>query len=117
MRLTLMAGLCLACSSAAMAAGEQGTGFNIHVAVSSEHRVILQAHDDQVLVVGSETTDSDFTEVTLDALSVQGITPEWGKAEVLLGCYQADVQVFQSVDNQWLAVAASQVSTTYCEGQ
>ncbi|MCG8466014.1 MAG: hypothetical protein MI750_14360 [Xanthomonadales bacterium] len=113
-RLTLIAGLCLVCSGSLMAAGEQGTGFNIHVAVSSDHRVILQAQDSHVLVVGSETTESDFTELTLDALSEQGIIPEWGKAEVVLGCFQADVQLFQNIGDDWQEVAASQVPTSFC---
>lgn len=95
----------------------EGTGRQqptIQLNISADQRAILSLSDEQQLVVGSGTLHQGYSELSLDAFGTQDTQSDWGHAEVLLGCHQADVLVYQNIDGQAVEVFASQIATDSC---
>ena len=120
-----VAALCLLNASPGFTENQQGTGVNgtqagndintINVTVTTDQRLILQAQGDNTRIIGSTEAQQNYGELILDQFSDGGqLTPDWGKAEVLLSCYVADVLLYQQQSDTWVQVAALQVATDYC---
>ena len=112
-RFWLLAGL-LILSQQSMASGEEGTGLNITLTIDENHRIIVQAESNNAFIIGQGTPETDYSELALDAIQQNQLTPHWGKAEVLLDCGFADVVVYQKVDEVWVETEVTRVMVDYC---
>lgn len=77
-------------------------------------RILLSFKHAQQLIAGSGTLNQGYSQLNLDAFGAQSTQSNWGHAEVLLGCHQADVLVYQNVDGLVLEVFATQIAIDHC---
>lgn len=104
-------------SSLAYAVGEQGTGENIQIIVDENDRVILQAQQGDLQTIGSNYSDNGYTVMELDAMSEDGMLPNWGAAEVALDCYSASVILYQRQGEALQEYSAHELVTDHCPRQ
>ena len=88
----------------------------LQLAVTDDQRVLIQLSDNQTLISGSAATEQGYGTLVLDAYdSEQGqIQPNWGQAEVLLGCGGADVLVYQNLAGHSIIIASESLAIPLC---
>ena len=101
----------------AMASNEQGTGVpetGGNQRIIGSNQVILEMPMGQQNLLGVVDAANEYSVINLirfDASS--GSHVQWGSAEVVLGCFEADVLLYPAA-NQDLEPTAVRVSTDYC---
>ena len=109
-----------AASLAAHASHENGTGepdTTINLAQSQDQRTVIQLDYQGVTLLGSTQLEQGYGEATLDAVDATGLRTDWGRAEIVAGCDQADVIVYQLQDGLEVEVLATQVALDGCAAQ
>ncbi|GAB4187982.1 MAG: hypothetical protein Tsb002_13810 [Wenzhouxiangellaceae bacterium] len=99
------------------ASNEQGTGEPIiNMVVTSSSTIVVSIESGDFQLIGSEALVSGYSDLALTARDQASgaLLPEWGRVEVLLGCYQADVLLYQQTDGGSQEVLATTVATDYC---
>lgn len=99
------------------AVSENGTGEpKIQLVVDEQQRLVLQVDEGDVVLQGSSISESGYAELILDATtkSTTNIEPAAARAEVSLGCGEADIILYQPVNSLWVEHSAFTVAIESC---
>jgi len=94
-----------------------GTGSpTVQLVVTENQRVLMQISEGEATIVGSATLQQGYGELILDAFESQQdqLQAGWGRAEILFGCYQADVAVYQNIQGEWQEHAVGTIAVDTC---
>lgn len=107
---------CILFAPVALASNEQGTGrSNLRIVIEDSQRVIIENQTSDGIIIGSTQAIQGYGEMMLDQIHTDGrLSTSWGKAEVLLGCYSADIVIYQLVDESWQELSSIQMPTEVC---
>ena len=101
----------------AMASNEQGTGVpesGGNQRIIGGNQVILEMPFGQQKLLGVADTANEYSVINLIRFDVSsGSHVQWGSAEVVLGCFEADVLLYPAA-NQNLEQTAIRINTNYC---
>jgi len=99
------------------AENEEGSGNpTVQLVVTGSQRVVVQIQETDALLMGGADLPNGYGELVLDQYdSASGaLIPDQGHAEVLLGCYQADVLLYRQEEGVWIESVAVTVDTQLC---
>ncbi|GAB4181565.1 MAG: hypothetical protein Tsb002_01630 [Wenzhouxiangellaceae bacterium] len=102
------------------AENQEGTGQpTINMALSGGDEAVIVINAESQQLFGASTLTEGYGEVTLSALDQASgaLQTQWGRAEILLGCYQADVVLYQQTSSGWEEIAATVVAIDHCQSQ
>lgn len=91
---------------------ESMEGASLKLSLSEDQRLILSVSESSRLIQGSAQLEQGYGQLVLDAfeLEQEAIEANWGNAEILLGCYQADILIEQAEQT----TVAGSFTTDYC---
>ncbi|GAB4181562.1 MAG: hypothetical protein Tsb002_01620 [Wenzhouxiangellaceae bacterium] len=116
----LMVVLMLGVYSLVVAENEQGTGQpTINMALNGSNEAVIVINAESLQLFGASALTEGYGKVTLSALDQASgaLQTQWGRAEILLGCYQADVVLYQQTSSGWEELIATVVAIDHCQTQ
>lgn len=104
-------------SSLCYAASEEGTGApSIEMAVTQDNWVVMSLDESSIYAVGAHGLNKGYAQLALDSVQygTGTIQAGWGRAEVFVGCGQADVIVYRQINGEWVEYAVDRVAVNNC---
>lgn len=95
-----------------------GTGLlRVQVTYASDQQVVVRMIDGRLTAIGRIKLDHGYGTGKMDAfVQPHGrVQAEWGRAEILTGCNQADVAIYQYAGGGEQLVVATTVQTDRCD--
>lgn len=117
----MLAALAMICGAQAIAEVVTGTGTpEVRLQFAGPRYAVVRVVDGQTVAIARMKIEDNYAEGQMDAVRPphSRIQPNWGRAELALGCNIADIAVYKNLPNggEFLA-AAVQLATDRCDVQ